>query len=299
MNAKTIVIAIVALVVAGATGLLIQSWMSAQRNALLRAVPKVDTSVPKVMVARKSLPAGTFLKPEHLEWRAWPKAGIAKAYLVKGKRTVNELVGAVVRRGISAGEPITDGRIVKPGSRGFMAAVLTPGMRAVSVKTNATTGIAGFVFPGDRVDLILTHKLKSGKGTSRKTQQVSETVLTGVRVLGVDQRTSDQKGKGKIRVPKTTTIEVTPKQVEMVAVARELGKLSFSLRSLAIEETTGLPAALPMGPARRGRTTTSASDVSRLIGVAATYSSTVTVLRGGKSSTQKLGDDKTVLRRRY
>ena len=118
MNAKTIIIAIVALVVASATGLLIQSWMSAQRDAMLRSMPKVakDTGVPKVMVARKALPAGTFLKPEHLEWRDWPKAGIAKSYMVKGKHTVSELVGAVVRRGISAGDPITGGRIVRPGS---------------------------------------------------------------------------------------------------------------------------------------------------------------------------------------
>ncbi len=292
MNAKTIIIAIVALVVAGATGLLIQSWMNAQRDAMLRGMPKAaktDTGVPKVMVARKSLAAGTFLKPEHLEWRAWPKKGVAKAYLVKGKRTVNEVVGAVVRRGISAGEPLTDGRIVMPGERGFMAAVLTPGMRAVSVPINATTGIAGFVFPGDRVDLILTHKLKSGKGLNSKTLRVSETVLTGVRVLGVDQRSSDQKGKGKVRVPKTTTIEVTPKQAEMIAVAKAIGRLSLSLRSLAIEEATGLPAALPMGPARRGRTMTRASDVSRLIGVVNNGSPTVTVLRGGASTTRKSG----------
>ncbi len=293
MNAKTIIIAIVALVVAGATGLLIQSWMHAQRDAMLRSIPKAPraSGAPKVLVARKSLPAGTFLKPEHVEWRAWPKNGVAKAYLLKGKRTVNELVGAVVRRGISAGEPVTDGRIVKPGERGFMAAVLTPGMRAVSVPINATTGIAGFVFPGDRVDLILTHKLRSGKGQNKKTHQVSETVLTGVRVLGVDQRSSNQRaeGKGKVKVPKTTTIEVTPKQAEMVAVAKEIGKLSLSLRSLAIEETTGLPAALPMGPARRGRTTTRASDVSRLIGTAAERSPAVTVLRGGKSANRKAG----------
>ncbi len=298
MNAKTIIIAIVALVVAGATGLLIQSWMDAQRDAMLRSIPKAPraSGAPKVLVARKSLPAGTFLKAEHVEWRAWPKNGVAKAYLLKGKRTVNELVGAVVRRGISANEPVTEGRIVKPGERGFMAAVLTPGMRAVSVPINATTGIAGFVFPGDRVDLILTHKLKSGKGRNKKIHRVSETVLTGVRVLGVDQRSSNQQAKGKskakVKVPKTTTIEVTPKQAEMVAVAKEIGKLSLSLRSLAIEETTGLPAALPMGPARRGRTTTRASDVSRLIGTAAERSPTVTVLRGGKSANRKAGAGK-------
>ncbi len=295
MNAKTIIIAIVGLALAAATGLLIQNWMTAQRDAMLRSMPrtaKADSGQPKVMVARKPLSAGTFLKPEHLEWRAWPKDGIAKAYLVKGKRTVNELVGAVVRRGISAGAPVTEGSIVKPGERGFMAAVLTPGLRAVSVPINATTGIAGFVFPGDRIDLILTHKLKSGRGQNRTTHQVSETILTGVRVLGVDQRSSDQKVKGKIKVAKTATIEVTPKQAELIAVAVQLGKLSLSLRSLAIEEASGLPMALQMGPARRGRSVTRASDVSRLIGVSGANGPIVTVLRGNKAATQTLGASK-------
>ena len=297
MNAKTLIIAVVALIVAGATGLLIQSWMNAQRDAMLRAMPKgekADTGIPRVMVARKPLPSGTFLKPEHMEWRDWPKNGVAKSYLVKGKRTVNELVGAVVRRGISAGEPITDGRIVKPGERGFMAAVLTPGLRAVSIPVNATTGIAGLVFPGDRIDLILIQKLKSGKGKSRTTHRVAETVLTGVRILAIDQRTGDQKAKGKVRskVGKTATIEVTPKQAEMVAVANELGKLSLSLRSLAIDQTSGRPVALPMGPARRGRSTTRASDVSRLIGITKSKTATVTVLRGNKAAGKKIGATK-------
>ncbi len=291
MNAKTIIIAIVALAVATATGLLIQSWMNAQRDAMLRSMPKAPkaTGAPKVLVARKPLPSGTFLKPEHVEWRAWPKNGVSKAYLLKGKRTVNALVGAVVRHGIAAGEPITDGRITQPGERGFMAAVLTPGMRAVSVPTNATTGIAGFVFPGDRVDVILTHKLKSGSGKKKKVIRVSETVLTGARVLGVDQKSSDQKGKGKgkVKVPKTTTIEVTPKQAEMITVAKMIGKLSLSLRSLAIDEATGLPAALPMGPPRRGRSITRGSEVSRMIGVAPERSATVTVLRGNKKAGAK------------
>jgi pilus assembly protein CpaB len=291
MNAKTIVIAVLALIIAAATGLLIQNWMSAQREAMLRSMPKVakDTGIPKVMVARNVLPAGTFLKPEHLEWREWPKKGIAKNYLVQGKRTINEFVGAVVRRSISAGEPITGGRVVKPGARGYMAAVLTPGMRAVSVPLNATTGIAGFVFPGDRVDLLLTHR---PGGKRAKSGQISETVLTGVRVLAVDQRSNDH-SQGNAKVPKTTTIEVTPKQAEMVAVAKELGKLSLSLRSLAIEESSGLPAALPMGPARRGRSVTFASDVSRMIGGARRDGgSSVLVIRGRKAASQKVAAEK-------
>lgn len=292
MNTKTIIIAIVALVVAGATGLLIQSWMNAQREAMLRTLPKqehADSGAPKVLVARKAMPMGTFIKPENVEWREWPEKGIVKSYMVQGKHRVNELVGAVVRRGISVGEPITDGLIVKPGDRGFVAAVLTPGLRAISIPVNATTGISGLVFPGDRIDLILTQKLQVGKGQNRTTHKVAETVLTGVRVLAIDQRTDDQsgKGKGKTRVGKTATIEVTPKQAEMVALANELGRLSLSLRSLAIEEQSGLPVALPMGPARRGRTTTRASDVSRLVGVAHSSGSRVTVLRGKKAQAKK------------
>jgi pilus assembly protein CpaB len=264
---------------------------------MLRAMPngeKVVSGAPKVMVARKPLPSGTFLKPEDLEWRDWPENGVAKAYLVRGKRTVDEVVGAVVRRGISAGEPITDGRIVMPGDRGFMAAVLTPGLRAVSIPVNATTGIAGLVFPGDRIDLILTQKIQRGKGQNRTTHRVAETVLTGVRVLAIDQRTSDQKGTGKRKnkVGKTTTIEVTPKQAEMVAVASVLGKLSLSLRSLAIDQVSGRPTALPMGPARRGHTTTRQSDVSRVIGAVSSGRQAVTILRGSKSKSQRLGAKK-------
>jgi pilus assembly protein CpaB len=112
--------------------------------------------------------------------------------------------------------------------------VLEPGKRAVSVSINATTGIAGLVFPGDRVDLILTHNIPEEEGGKKKMRRASETVLKNIRVLAVDQTVDDQTGEPE--VAKTTTLEVTPKQAEIIAVVIELGRLSLSLRSLAREE---------------------------------------------------------------
>ncbi len=281
MKAKTLLIALVALMIAGGTGLLIQNWMRAQqekyRAGSMRPAEKKDEGL-KILVARKMLPAGTLLTPAHMEWRLWPSDGVNKKYVVKNKGKKEIFVGAVVRTGIAVGEPIVEGRVVKPGDRGFMAAVLTPGMRAVSVQVNRTSGISGFVFPGDRVDLILTHQYEvERKDKKRRLNRVSETVLTGVRVLAVDQTMDDQDGSPKLA--KTATLEVTPRQAEIVAVAANLGKLSLSLRSLTVDEAKGIAEA-PDGPAKKGRTYTRDVDVSALIHRSG--SKQVDVLRGFK-----------------
>lgn len=168
--------------------------------------------------------------------------------------TIKEFVGAVVRANVMPGEPITDGRIVRPGDRGFLAAVLQPGTRAISVPINATTGISGFVFPGDKVDLLLTHSIK--QPNSAAVRRATETVLSDIRVLAVDQRTDDIEGKPV--VAKTATLEVTPKQAEVIAVASEMGRLSLSLRSLAKQDVkTAL--------VRKARTYTWDTEASYLI----------------------------------
>jgi pilus assembly protein CpaB len=144
------------------------------------------------------------------------------------------MVGAVVRGFIAAGEPVADGAVVKPGDRGFLAAVLDPGMRAVSVPVNPISGNAGLIFPGDRVDLILTQALNADDGSTRR---VSETVLENIRIIamGADLSDATEPGKANDRA-KTATFEVTPQQAESVALLTELGKLSLSLRSLAADQ---------------------------------------------------------------
>ena len=158
--------------------------------------------------------------------------------------------------------------MVRPGERGFLAAVLTPGMRAVTVPVTATSGIAGFVFPGDRVDLILAHDFQTGTGENRVINRASETLLTDVRVLAVDQKTASKDGAAALA--KTATLEVEPRQAEMIAVSVKLGDLSLSLRSLRREDVAAGGAADDQDrPAQRGKTYTRDSDVSRLIRAAA------------------------------
>lgn len=182
----------------------------------------------QVLVARTDIRTGQIVKPDDMRWQAWPDGTISPTYIIEGRRPLSDFVGAVSRGPISAGEPITEGRVVLSGTRGFMAAVLQPGMRAVSVQVTPTSGVSGFVFAGDRVDLILTHAYEKD---AVKERQASETILRDIRIIAMDQRLDMRPGEAP-QVAKTATLEVTPKQVEIIALATEMGKLSLSLRSL-------------------------------------------------------------------
>jgi pilus assembly protein CpaB len=236
MRLKSILLIVVALVLAGFTAFMVRSWLDAERAAAMRAMqqrPQGQQSAGvQVLVAKRELPVGTFLRPEHLRWQAWPEASMSPAYVVEGKKKLEDFVGAVVRLPISSGEPITDGRVVAPGASGFLAAVLRPGYRAVSVPVTLTSSISGFVFPGDHVDLLLTHTMPQRvEGLERR---AGLTVLRDIRVLALDQKVDVKPGEST--VPKTATFEVTPKQSEIIAVVVEMGKLSLSLRSLQRDE---------------------------------------------------------------
>src|SRR3546814_2263115 len=134
------------------------------------------------------MPAGMGMKERGVRGQAGPQAGIGPDHVVKGQINHKELVGSVVRQSIAQGGPLIPARIVRPGARGFLAAILTPGMRAVTVALNATSGIAGLIFPGDRVDLHLTHAIDTSEESKRE-RRASETVLRKVRILATAQRT--------------------------------------------------------------------------------------------------------------
>jgi pilus assembly protein CpaB len=236
MSPRRLIFIVIALVAAGATIFVGRAWLAVERGAHVevQATPEPPKPSKMVLVAASDLHAGQFVRPEHLRWQAWPDEGISKNYVVSGDHQLEDYVGAVVRTGIGEGEPVTDVRVVRPGDRGFLAAVLTPGNRAVTVPVTPSSGIAGFVFPGDRVDLIATLKLVNPDTKEKSENHASETVLTNLRVLALDQRADDQ--SKEIAVAKTATLEVTPKQAEVIAVVSEVGKLSLSLRSLAHDE---------------------------------------------------------------
>jgi pilus assembly protein CpaB len=262
MSPRRIIFIAVALLVSGLTMWMGRSYLEAQRRAALEAQRQQPAQQPTtmVLVAKGNLAAGQFVRPENLRWQPWPADGIAPSYVVQGQRQLEDFVGAVVRGAMGDGEPITETRVVRPRDRGFLAAVLEPGYRAVTVNVTPSSGISGFVFPGDHVDLILTMVLKSGdtaqsskecsskynggsyttsctekSAQPERSNHVAETVLKDVRVLALDQRADDQ--NKDIVVAKTATLEVTPKQAEVIAVTGDLGKMTLSLRSLARDET--------------------------------------------------------------
>lgn len=243
---RRILLLCVALLIAATATLLTQRWLGARLSGAAAAATPVTV---EVLVAARALDAGSIIAPGALVWAHWP-VDAAKGLHQRGAADMASFNGAVVRSALLAGEPVTAGRLVQPGTRGPMAAVLAPGARAVTISVTPASGMAGFVVPGDHVDLLLTQTLAAGETSGQR--HLSQIVLHDVRVLGTDQHGGGG-GAGDVAAaaldasagaamlggnadaaapPTTVTLEVTPKGAELVAVAAELGKLSLSLRSL-------------------------------------------------------------------
>jgi len=231
MNSKRVVFLLLAVIVAGATAFLARAWLQNERQALIDAAnqhqPIVQAPQLQVLVAKQDIRVGQIVKPDHLRWQPWPAGTVPSTYIVEGKRKEADFVGAVARATIAAGEPISESRLVLANSRGFMAAVLQPGLRAVSMPVTATTSVSGFIYAGDRVDVLLTHVISNGQTQ----HNVTETILRNARVIAMDQKV-DVSPSDKPDVAKTATLELTAKQSEIVTLAQKMGDLSLVLRSL-------------------------------------------------------------------
>jgi pilus assembly protein CpaB len=239
-------------------------------------------------VARNALRIGQLIKPEDLRWQAWPQGTLPATYIVEGKRPISDFVGAVARNPLHVGQPVIETDIVMPGSRGFLAAVLKPGLRAVSVPATATSAVSGFIYAGDRVDVLLTHTLNGPNGQHSAT----ETILRNARVIAMDQKLDFAPGD-KPDVAKTATLELTAKQTEIVTLAVKMGELSLALRSLQdLEEEEREAGATEDATAELGNSYTHDTQVSRLINQPSrppeVAKPTVFVLRGGKSVKQDI-----------
>lgn len=237
MDSRKIILLVGALFVAAITAFMARSLIvgsSAPVAAAQVPMAPVQTGT-EVLVATKALPIGTILDATSFKFQPWPKELVENAYyLRKDGFDPKSLQGTVVRSVITAGQPLTQGSLVKPGDRGFLAAALTPGMRAVTFPVRNENSVAGFVFPGDRVDLTLSQTVPGGgDGPPLK---VAETIMKNLRVLATDQRTTsdvDDQGKTVVRNISMVTIEATPAIAEKISVARTLGDLSLVLRPLA------------------------------------------------------------------
>ncbi|MDE2404496.1 MAG: Flp pilus assembly protein CpaB [Sphingomonadales bacterium] len=235
MDKKKLMLLMGAMVVAVGTALAARSMLGGSTAPVVNAAMVApQPQGPKVLVAQRALPVGTIITPDAVTFQPWPKDMVQDAYFLDGEVDKNKLIGTVVRFQITAGQPLTQGALVAPGDRGFLAAALGPGMRAISIPVSDMTGVSGFIFPGDHVDLMLTQTVNNA-ATSGDPLKATETILRNVRILATDQSTESETVNGKTVVKKNNnvTLEVTPRIAEKIQVAQTLGTLSLALRSIA------------------------------------------------------------------
>jgi pilus assembly protein CpaB len=225
-RARVIVLAIALVAALGA------AWIAERIVSAPRKVQQVERTVGAVdvLVAAKDINLGDSVGADDLKWQQWPSEGLATGLISKANDpdAPTKLSGAIARAPFIAGEPIKEQKLIKVSEGGVMAAILPSGMRAISTPIREETAAGGFILPNDRVDVILSHKMRVGN----QEQPVSEAVLRNVRVLAIGQ-TLEQKGDDKVATGKTATLELTPRQTETLALAQSMGEISLSLRSLA------------------------------------------------------------------
>jgi pilus assembly protein CpaB len=195
-------------------------------------VVEVNVGSTQVLVARADIGLGQITNESLFRWQTWPNDA-ARGFITdkSGKDAIRQLSGAIARAPIMAGEPITQSKLVKAGQGGVLAAILPAGMRAISTKIKEDTAVGRLILPNDHVDVILIRRLRSKSGGEDTT---AETLFSNVRVLAIGQQIETKEGnKSAEGAANTATLELTPRQAELLALANSLGDITLSLRSIA------------------------------------------------------------------
>ena len=224
---------IVVLIIALGAGGIAAYLASGSDNKPAPAIPVAQLATVDVLVAKSDIGLGQSVKPEDLQWQTWPTATASSTLIRRTDRpnATTEIIGQIARAPFVSGEPIREQKLVKADGSGFMAAILPTGMRAVSTEITPETGAGGFILPNDRIDVILSKHEKNPDRQGTETVQ-SETVLTNIRVLAIDQAPKEKDGQNAV-VGRTVTLELKPEQAETLARVRQSGTLSLALRSIA------------------------------------------------------------------
>ena len=224
---------IVVLIIALGAGGVAAYLASGSDNKPAPAIPVAQLATVDVLVAKSDIGLGQSVKPEDLQWQTWPTATASSTLIRRTDRpnATTEIIGQIARAPFVSGEPIREQKLVKADGSGFMAAILPTGMRAVSTEITPETGAGGFILPNDRIDVILSKHEKNPDRQGTETVQ-SETVLSNIRVLAIDQAPKEKDGQNSV-VGRTVTLELKPEQAETLARVRQSGTLSLALRSIA------------------------------------------------------------------
>lgn len=253
-----ILMIVAALALALGAGIATRGMLVANRDVPVASAP----ATVAVLVVTEDLVIGQTVSERNLTWQQWPKSNLNPNYITHdGKPDARKsLAGATVRQPLFGGEPVTSGKLLKRDNASVLAVVLEEGMRAVTIKVDEAQGLAGLVRPGDRVDVILTHKVSASTLAAKSGERsVSEAVARNARVLAVGQEVKvEEDADGKRRPIKSVTVEVDERQAEAVTLGRSLGALSLSLRSLFADENAA-------DEAPRVKPWTSDEDISNLL----------------------------------
>ncbi len=243
MKAARLVVLTVAIAAGGVAAMLAgRSEKPPETPAPVAAKPEtVD-----ILIAKNNIGIGQALSAGEMEWQAWPKEASTGNFIRKSDRptALENLSGQIARYPFVAGEPIREAKLVDAKGSGFMAAILPPGMRAVSTQISPETSAGGFILPNDRVDVLLTRRDPEAEKATGSEAHVSEVVLSNIRVLAIDQNV-EEKGGQKVVMGKTATLELTPAQTETLALSQKRGSLSLALRSITDADKRDGPAETP------------------------------------------------------
>jgi pilus assembly protein CpaB len=207
-----------------------------------------------ILVAKADIPMGHTLTPADMAWQdGWSTTANVSNFIRKKDRpdAMETLSGTIARSPFVAGEPIREAKLVQAKGSGFMAAILPPGMRAVSTQISPETGAGGFILPNDHVDVLLTHRDRDAEKATGTEVQTSEIILKNIRVLAIDQAVED-KNSQKVVVGKTATLELSPGQAETLVLAQKMGSISLALRSITDSEGRDHDAEADSAASKRG-----------------------------------------------
>ncbi len=203
MKAARLVVLVVAVAAGGVAALLAGRGNDEPPPAPAEQA-KLDTV--DILVAKGDIALGQGVSAQDFLWAQWPVQAASPAFIRKTDKpeAIEQLSGAIARAPFVAGEPIREAKLIKANGSGYMAAVLDKGMRAVSTEISPETGAGGFILPNDRVDVILSRRDREAEKAGAADTQVSETILSNIRVLAIDQTLGEKDGQ-KVVIGKTAT----------------------------------------------------------------------------------------------
>jgi pilus assembly protein CpaB len=230
MRRAQIAVLVLALGAGGTAALLVTR---SEQPVVLPAPPAPQVAMADILVAKSDIEIGRRIAADQMQWQPWPVSALSPEYFRQSDNPaiVSQIAGSITRAGFTSGEPILKAKLIRADGSGYMAALIRPGMRAISTDISPEAGVGGFVLPNDRVDVILTRLEKSNGEDAFH----SETILTNVRVLAIDQTLEEKSGQ-RVVIGKIATLELAAPQAETLALARRLGSISLMLRGLREQE---------------------------------------------------------------